>query len=55
MLSQFSVANLTFKDLIDHVENIENNYNALQQLINPVPPSEALNIMTPSDLKSSKV
>ncbi len=29
MISQYSVANLTFKDLIEHVTNIENNYNVL--------------------------
>lgn len=32
-LSQFSVANLTFKDLIDHVNLIENNYILLSQWI----------------------
>jgi hypothetical protein len=47
LISQFSVTNLTFKDLIDHVTNIESNYNTLQQLINPVPPSEALKIGNP--------
>lgn len=38
-LSQFSLANLTFKDLIDHVNVIENNYTALSTLIqnNPMP------------------
>ena len=55
MISQFSVTNLTFKDLIDHVSNIESNYNTLQQLINPVPPSEALKIGSPSEVKQAKV
>jgi len=55
MLSHVSIANLTFKDLIDHVTSIENNYNTLQQLINPVPPSDALKIGTPSDYKGSKM
>ena len=32
--SQISVTNLTFKDLIDHVNVIENNYKQLTQIIN---------------------
>ena len=34
-LSLISVANLTFKDLIDHVNVIEKNYNQLTSIINP--------------------
>ena len=33
-VSQYSVANLTFKDLIDHVNMIEGNYNVVTKYIN---------------------
>ena len=43
-MSQFSgmMPNLTFKDLIEHVTSIENNYNQVQLLINPNAPSEKI-------------
>jgi hypothetical protein len=33
-MSQFSVAALTYKDLVDHVNMIEGNYDVLQKHIN---------------------